>query len=157
MSKIEASHLKESLDKFGQCQPIVVNTDQTIIGGHQRLQTLSKMGHKEVFVSIPDRTLDEKEVEELNIRLNKISGNWNWDILANQWDVLDLVEWGFEEKDFLLDKIFPENEQKESTEQTKSVMTLMFNSVEDLQDAENRIATILDEFEGSSYKKKLGK
>jgi len=40
--------------------------------------------------------LSEKEVEELNIRLNKNTGSWDFDVLANEFELPDLVEWGFE-------------------------------------------------------------
>ena len=47
---------------------------------------------------VPDRTLNDEEVMQLNIRLNKnIAGEWDHDILANQFETTDLREWGFEE------------------------------------------------------------
>ena len=68
LNKNDANHLKQSLEKFGQCEPIVINSDNTIIGGHQRLKILKKLKYKEVYVYVPEKQLTEKEVEELNIR-----------------------------------------------------------------------------------------
>jgi hypothetical protein len=87
--------LTESIDRFGLAEPIVANTDGTVIGGHARLTVMRERGEKRVPVYIPDRKLTPKEVQELNIRLNaNIGGEWDWDILANAFDDQDLREWG---------------------------------------------------------------
>ena len=89
--------LKKSVDKFGLAELITINTDNTIIGGHARWQTLKANGTKECDCLIPNRKLNDKEVEELNIRLNKnIAGTWDFDILANEFEMDDLIEWGFD-------------------------------------------------------------
>lgn len=156
LTKEQAAHLHTSLDKFGQCEPIVINTDDVIIGGHQRLRTMRKMGYKEVDVYVPDSPLSEKEVEELNIRLNKNTGDWDWDMLGNAWDPAELVEWGFSMKDLHLEELPPGEEGKGGEQQPpkKASMTITFMDVGHLQEAENRIATIVDEYPGSSYKVK---
>ena len=96
--------LKKSITKFGIAEPIVCNTDLEIIGGHARKKTLEDLKIKEVDCYIPDKKLSKQEVKELNIRLNKnIAGTWDFDILANEFDSLDLKEWGFTE-DFIVDE-----------------------------------------------------
>lgn len=90
--------LKQSLKKFGLADVITINLDGTIIGGHARYYSLQDAGITIAMCMVPDRMLDEKEVEELNIRLNKnIAGIWDSDILANQFDMDELKEWGFED------------------------------------------------------------
>lgn len=101
LTKDQADHLKTSLEKFGIAEKPIINSDGTIIGGHQRLKTLKKMKVKEVECWVPDRMLDEKEANEMNIRLNKNTGEWDWDVLANEWEALDLIEWGFTESDLV--------------------------------------------------------
>lgn len=103
LNKHDAEHLQRSLEKFGQCEPIIVNTDGLIIGGHQRVRTLKKMGEKEVDAYVPDVPLSDKDVDELNIRLNRNAGEWDFDILANGWDLVDLLDWGFTEDDLSID------------------------------------------------------
>lgn len=103
LNKHDAKHLQDSLDRFGQCEPLVINSDNTIIGGHQRLRTLKKLKYKEVDVYVPDCPLSEKEVEELNIRLNRNNGEWDFDMLANAWDIGDLLDWGFTEDNLQID------------------------------------------------------
>lgn len=105
ISKEDFSHLQKSIGKFGLIDKPIVNTDNTIIGGHQRIQVLQKQGIKEVECWVPDRELDEKEVEELNIRHNKNTGEFDFDILANQFEVEDLIGWGFTEDDLQIDHL----------------------------------------------------
>jgi ParB-like chromosome segregation protein Spo0J len=84
---------------FGLAEPIVINRDNTIIGGHARWQGLKRIKGKafKTEVYVPDRLLDEKEVQDLYVRLNKnIAGQFDFDILGNQFDARDLVAWGFE-------------------------------------------------------------
>ena len=97
LSEKEFKQLKTSLDKFGMIDKPIVNADSahTIIGGHQRKHVLEASGVKEIECWIPDRELSDKEVEELNIRLNKNTGSWDFDTLANEFEVDELVEWGF--------------------------------------------------------------
>lgn len=92
--------LKKSIDKFGLAEPIIINTDNTIIGGHARYLTIKANKVKECQCYIPNRKLNDKEVEELNVRLNKnVAGFFDFDILANQFEMDDLLEWGFTEKE----------------------------------------------------------
>ena len=101
LSDKEFKQLKTSLDKFGMIDKPIVNADSanTIIGGHQRKHVLEASGVKEIECWIPDRELSDKEVEELNIRLNKNTGSWDFDALANEFDLGELLDWGFSEKE----------------------------------------------------------
>ena len=105
LSEKEFKQLKTSLDKFGMIDKPIVNADSahTIIGGHQRKHVLEETGVKEIECWIPDRELSDKEVEELNIRLNKNTGSWDFDVLANEFELDDLLEWGFEKQELDLD------------------------------------------------------
>lgn len=110
--------LKQSIKQFGLADVITINTDGTIIGGHARYYSLKDAGETIAMCLVPDRTLSEEEVMQLNIRLNKnIAGSWDHDILANQFEVTDLREWGFEE--FELGGFTTEEpEEKEKTSST---------------------------------------
>jgi len=90
----QCTDLKNSLTKFSIADPIIINTNNTIIGGHFRIRELQKLGVKEVDVRIPNRKLTDDEERELNIRLNKNLGEWNYDLLAN-FDETLLSEVGF--------------------------------------------------------------
>jgi len=101
MTQKQAEQLEESLQRFGLADPIIINTDNTIIGGHMRDRILLLMEeygpNAEVDVRVPDRELTEDEVAELNVRLNKSGGTWDMDALANEFDLNDLMDWGFED------------------------------------------------------------
>jgi len=95
------SDLSKSLDKFGVADPIIINTDNKIIGGHARIKVLQMQGVKSVDVRVPDKLLTDKQAEELLIRLNaNIAGDWNFDILANDFEIEDLKDWGVAIPDF---------------------------------------------------------
>jgi len=92
--------LSESFDQIGLAQFININTNGTILSGHARWMQLVKEGVKELDVLVPDRLLTSKEEEAVIIRMNKnISGKWNYDILANQFELEDLLEYGFTEEE----------------------------------------------------------
>ena len=86
-SEKDEEDLKASLDRFGLADPIIINTDNTIIGGHFRTHILQKyieeFGSKEVDVRVPDRKLNDAEMVELNLRLNKNTAGWDIDKLLN--------------------------------------------------------------------------
>jgi hypothetical protein len=68
----EYEKIKNSILEFGYVEPIIVNYDMTVIGGHQRLTVLKDLGYKEVQCVIVE-IKDENKVKALNIALNKIS------------------------------------------------------------------------------------
>ena len=98
------SDLKASLDKFGLVDPIIINSDNTVIGGHQRLRIMRELGAE--LIPAVRVNLSKEDERELNIRLNKNMGQWNMDMLCN-FDIDDLLEWGFKhiELGFNIDKI----------------------------------------------------
>ncbi len=103
----QAKDLKASLAKFGIADPIIINTDNMIIGGHQRKKILETLlGYDPDFqidVRVPDRELSIDEARELNIRLNKNTGSWDFDVLANEFELDDLLDWGFDKGELDLD------------------------------------------------------
>jgi DNA modification methylase len=111
--KEAVSNLKESIKRYGLVDPLLVNgaTERKgiIIGGHFRFSVIQEMGFKEVpvvYINIPDI---EKE-KELNIRLNKNTGEFDFDILA-QFDENFLKDIGFDSEE--LDSIFEEEKEEE--------------------------------------------
>jgi hypothetical protein len=66
----------------------------------------------EIDVRVPDRELSIDEMRELNVRLNKNQGEWNFDTLANNFELDDLLDWGFEKSDLDLDLFEVEDDDK---------------------------------------------
>lgn len=106
--------IKASLDRFGVVEPVVVNQHpdrmNVIVGGHMRCRVLEKLGHKTVPVVYVNLPIEQEK--ELNVRLNKNTGEWDFDALANLFEQEDLIDWGFEESDFLgIEVLEPEETQ----------------------------------------------
>ena len=78
----EYEKIKNSILVFGYVEPIIVNYDMTVIGGHQRLTVLKDLGYTEVQCVVV-HIEDEHKVKALNIALNKITGAWNEQLLAD--------------------------------------------------------------------------
>lgn len=78
----EYEKIKNSILEFGYVEPIIVNHDMTVIGGHQRLTVLKDLGYEEVQCVVVE-IQDETKVKALNIALNKITGAWNEQLLAD--------------------------------------------------------------------------
>lgn len=76
-------------------RPIVVNDDMIVLGGNMRLKACKEAGLKEVPI-IKASDLSEDQQREFIIKDNVGFGEWDWDILANEWDVDALAEWGLD-------------------------------------------------------------
>lgn len=126
----EYQRIKNSIESFGYVEPIIINSDNTIIGGHQRLTVLRDMGYTEVEVIEVD--IDKKKEKALNIALNKITGQWDEEklndlLLELDSDGFDISLTGFEEMD--IDFGFDDGEEKvNERERTNSAYNLeLFN------------------------------
>jgi DNA modification methylase len=75
-------------------RPIVVNKDMIILGGNMRYRACKEAGIKEIPVIITD--LSEEKQREFLIKDNTSGGEWDWDMLANEWDTEELIEWGLD-------------------------------------------------------------
>jgi DNA modification methylase len=122
--------LKESLEKFGQVDPLVVNSapgrEGIIIGGNFRYEMAKELGYKEiavVYINVPD---EEKELELL-IRLNKNIGEFDWAALAEFGEEI-LKDIGFDSEE--LDDIFPVDENPEKFDLEKELSKLDIKKVD---------------------------
>ena len=104
LTEKEFNDLKKSLEKFGFVEPIVVNSapnrKNIVIGGHQRIRVAERMGIKGLpvhYVKISDITREQ----ELNLRLNKNLGHWDYDLLAN-FDEDMLFGVGFDKEELMV-------------------------------------------------------
>jgi len=100
MTQSQADDLTNSIKRFGLVDPIIVNNHperkMIVIGGHMRLKIAKSLGFDTVPVVFVN--LDEKQEKELNLRLNRNLGEWDYDLLANfDPDLLKDVGWSDEE------------------------------------------------------------
>ena len=80
-------------------RPIVVNTDMVVLGGNMRLKACKEAGLKEVPIIIADNLTEEQQREFL-IKDNVSGGEWDWQMLANDWDTVQLNDWGLDIPNF---------------------------------------------------------
>jgi len=115
LSNEQAEQLKASLQRFGAVDPAIINTHpdrkNIIVGGHQRLKTAQSLGW-DTFPCV-EVELDRDKERELNIRLNKNTGAWDYDALANYFEVEELTDWGFSNEELFGDIEAEEVEAKE--------------------------------------------
>lgn len=92
--------LVKSIKEFPEMleiRPIVVNKDMIVLGGNMRLKACLEAGLKEVTIIIADNLTEEQQREFL-IKDNVSGGEWDWDLLANEWDTDLLEDWGLDLK-----------------------------------------------------------
>ena len=126
--KKETEDLIESIKRFGLVDPIIVNSAPNrfniIIGGHFRVEAAKQIGHTEVpvvYVAIPDINKEQ----ELNIRLNKNLGRWDYELLANiSEDILKDAGFGDEELKNIFDADLPDSDQQDPESNNNFVVVL---------------------------------
>ena len=85
-------------------RPIVVNEDMIILGGNMRFKACKELKHKEVSI-IKLSGLSAEKQREFLIKDNVSGGEWDWNLLANEWDEIKLVEWGLDLPNFGVDNM----------------------------------------------------
>jgi hypothetical protein len=90
--------LVKSIQEFPQMlelRPIVVDENNIVLGGNMRLKACKEAGLKEVYI-VKAEGLTEQQKDEFIVKDNVGFGEWDWDMLANEWDVDQLTEWGLD-------------------------------------------------------------
>ena len=116
-----------------EIRPIVVNKDMIVLGGNMRLKACQEAGLKEAHVIQADKLTAEQQ-REFIVKDNVGFGEWDWDMLANEWDNNNLKDWGLdvwnpeEEVDYsLLDDEDLSNELDEMTNNVKKAIQIEFD------------------------------
>ena len=103
-------------------RPIVVNKDMIVLGGNMRLKAMKAAGYKEAKIEVVDWT--EEQQREFIIKDNLGYGEWDWEIIANEWDAEQLNEWGMDIPDFKGEEIEAVEDDYEIPEELKSDIVL---------------------------------
>lgn len=111
----------QEFPKMLDIRPIVVNADMIVLGGNMRLKACKEAGLKEVPIIFAD-DLTEDEQKQFIIKDNVGFGEWDWDMLANEWEPELLEDWGLE--------IFARSDISEDD---------FFNDSEDFKESKNKI------------------
>lgn len=157
MNKDKFDKLLASIKEFPkmlEIRPIVINKDNIVLGGNMRLKACNKLGLNEVPVIYAD-DLTDAEQRQFIIKDNVGFGDWDWELLANEWDSADLEDWGLTVPDFF---DMPEGDDLvEEEENNPAVMKITFDNVDQMQQAEIDIQELIDrKYEGAYYSVKAG-
>lgn len=126
-----------------ELRPIIVNDDMIVLGGNMRLKACKEAGLKEVHI-IKASNLSEAQQAEFIIKDNVGFGEWDWDMIANEYDEQDLKDWGLDLPVFA-DGIEPDYEDLIGENKNKpATLKITFESPEQLQQAEIDIQELLD-------------
>ena len=104
-------------------RPIVVNQDMVILGGNMRYKACKEAGLKEVPVIITD--LSEEKQREFLIKDNTSGGEWDWEVLANEWDSEKLESWGLDVPSFEVDEVLEAEEDDFDTTPPEIPITVL--------------------------------
>ena len=101
MSAKQIEDLKKSLKKFDLVELPVIDKNNTVIAGHQRLMVLKLLGREKetIPVRVPNRKLTKKEYDQYLLGSNRIHGDWDWQKLVDEFDVETLLASGFDDTD----------------------------------------------------------
>lgn len=140
--------LKASIQRFDAVEPVVVNMHpdrkNIIIGGHQRIKA-AKALNMETFPAV-EVNLSRDQERELNIRLNKNTGQFDWDELANHFDVEDLTDWGFTDEELFGEELEMPDELTEEPTEKDAVAKITFDSPDHLNDALPELEEVIEKY-----------
>ena len=112
--------LVKSIKEFPEMlklRPIVVNSDMVVLGGNMRLKACAEAGLKEVYILKADE-LTEEQQREFIVKDNVGFGEWDWDVLGNEWNNQQLEDWGL---DLNIDNSIDDLEEDDDIELPQSV------------------------------------
>ena len=113
--------LVKSIQEFPEMlklRPIVVDEEMIVLGGNMRLKASKDAGLKEVWIEVAEG-LTEEQKKEFIVKDNVGFGEWEWDMLANEWDSVQLAEWGLDVWENLDDTKEDENTYTQKIETPK--------------------------------------
>lgn len=146
LTKRMASSLRKCIEKFGFIDKPILNKDFTLIGGHQRIRILREKGIQEIECYVADAQLSVSDAEELALSLNKKTADWDWDKLANEFDLESLLASGFEAKDFV----------GKGEKSSKPCISFDFDTQDELEEAVEKVLSFSIDLKGCKVRVKNG-
>jgi DNA modification methylase len=123
LTEEQARQLQKSIERFNLISIPTIDTDNKLVGGHQRIKTLHVLGRSDevIDVRVPNRKLTDEEFKEINLRENKNTGEFDFDMLGF-FDEEMLKDVGFSSKE--LDKITGDDEEEEDDFDEEEILAL---------------------------------
>ena len=114
----------QEFPKMLEIRPVVVNADMIVLGGNMRLKACKEAGLKEVPVIFADDLTDEEQ-KQFIIKDNVGFGEWDWDMIANEWDAEQVEEWGLDIPEFSIkEELEAEEDDYEMPDQVQTDIVL---------------------------------
>ena len=145
--------LVKSIQEFPEMlkiRPIIVDEDFMVLGGNMRLKASKDAGLKEVWIEVAEG-LSEEQKKEFIVKDNVGFGEWEWDMLANEWDSVQLAEWGLDVWQNEDDLEEPDFNELTDNNKKDAVMKITFKNEKDLEEAESEILKIVGKYEKAFY------
>ena len=98
----------KELPEMAEVRPVVVNADMVVLGGNMRLKAMREAGWKDIPIQVVD--WDEDKQRQFIIKDNVSGGEWDWEMLANEWDADELQEWGLDLPDMKVEELEAEED-----------------------------------------------
>jgi len=139
----------KDFDAMLEARPIIVNKDYVVLGGNMRLLALQKLGYDEIpdtWVKVVE--FDSEQELEFIIKDNVGFGDWDWEVLNEEWDIDKLGDWGLEvwqSENYDLDEFFEDNSAEEKEQKNKIML-------EYTDDEYNKVIERFNELDGSKEK-----
>ena len=152
LSKASHDELVKSFEEFDYVELVAIDRNNVILAGHQRVHIMMELGwqDKEIEVRVPNRDLTKREAKKYLLRSNKNVGDWDWDLLANDFELDELLEVGFTEEEMIgnLDEPEIEKEPDEIDLDSRLIIEVTCETEKDQK-------KIFDELEKRGYKCKI--
>ena len=149
--------LVKSIQDFPQMlelRPIVIDENNIVLGGNMRLKACIEAGLKDVPVK-QAKDLTQQQKNEFIIKDNVGFGEWDWDDLANNWNDEEVIEWGLDIPNFIIEPGIDELIGVEKN--NPPIIKITFDNVEQLQEAENDIRELIDrKYKGAYFSVSAG-
>lgn len=155
LSKKTHAELLKSFEKYDYVELAAVDFDNTIVAGHQRVHIMLELGwgDQEIEVRIPNRKLTEKEQRGYLLTSNKVTGDFDYDILANRFEVEELYEAGWTENELLGN--IPECEEDDESEDEEVEGKEYDESVTDNLELQVKFVIVIPNEDSTSLHNKL--
>lgn len=145
--------LVDSIKEFPEMlkiRPIVVNSEMVVLGGNMRLRACNEANLKEVYILKADE-LTEQQQREFIIKDNVGFGEWDWDLLGNEWNSGQLEDWGMDSFPFDIEGMPSDDDLIGEEKDNKPSIKITFSNINDLESAELELKNILNKYNNSFY------
>jgi len=154
----EFKQLVKSLQDFPkmmELRPIITDDDNIVKAGNQRLRALKELGYKEIPPEWVKKAVDftPQQLREFMLKDNDHAGQYDWQILKDDWDAKEIIDWGITNLSEPPDlEPPPPNEEKVSfTKKNTAFVKIIFKTPKQLQKAEPEIKILTEKYKGAIF------